>query len=123
MRAAGSRADRRLMMPPKNRVPIAANAPNGACLRINNLCRNITRPALADERVQCNAAGQVMLKLNTPWHDGTRPQVMSPLELIQLAVGWPLCGGQIYWFSVSSGSGPGAEPYAPNGCCTYPHRT
>ena len=32
-------------------------------------CRYITRPALADT-VQCNAAGQVMLKLKTPWRDG-----------------------------------------------------
>ena len=31
-------------------------------------CRYITRPALANERVQTNAAGQVVLKLKTPWH-------------------------------------------------------
>jgi hypothetical protein len=30
------------------------------------LCRYITRPALANERVQTNAAGQVVLKLKTP---------------------------------------------------------
>jgi hypothetical protein len=29
------------------------------------LCRYITRPALANERVQTNAAGQVVLKLKT----------------------------------------------------------
>ena len=33
--------------------------------------RYITRPALANERVQTNAAGQVVLKLKTPWPDGT----------------------------------------------------
>lgn len=32
---------------------------------------NITRPALSDERVQLNAAGQVGLRLKTPWCDGT----------------------------------------------------
>ncbi len=43
-------------------------------------------PALANDRVQCNAAGQVelklklKLKLKTPWRDGTTHQVMSPLE-------------------------------------------
>ena len=31
------------------------------------LCRTITRPALANERVQTNAAGQVVLKLKTAW--------------------------------------------------------
>ena len=33
--------------------------------RLEQLCRYITRPALASERVQCNAAGQVVLKLET----------------------------------------------------------
>ena len=43
------------------------------------LCRNITRPALACERVPCNAAGQVVPELKTPWRDGTTHLVMSPL--------------------------------------------
>ena len=33
---------------------------------LEQLCRYITRPALANERVQNNAAGQVVLKLKTP---------------------------------------------------------
>ena len=33
--------------------------------------------------VQCNAAGQVVLKLKTPWRDGTTHIVMSPLEFMQ----------------------------------------
>ena len=51
--------------------------------RLEQLCRYITRPALANERVQCNSAGQVVLKLKTPWHDGTTHIVMSPLEFMQ----------------------------------------
>ena len=51
--------------------------------RLEQLCRYITRPALADERVQLNAAGQVDLKLKTPWRDGTTHLVMSPLEFMQ----------------------------------------
>ena len=47
------------------------------------LCRCITRPALANEQVQCHAAGQVLLKLKTPWRDGTTHVVMSPLEFMQ----------------------------------------
>ena len=34
--------------------------------RLEQLCRYITRPALSDERVQVNAAGQGELKLKTP---------------------------------------------------------
>ena len=50
--------------------------------RLEQLCRYITRPALPDERVHLNAAGQVELKLKTPWRDGTTHLVMSPLEFM-----------------------------------------
>jgi len=50
---------------------------------VEELCRYITRPALANERVQTNAAGQVVLKLKTAWRDGTTHLVMSPLEFMQ----------------------------------------
>ncbi len=51
--------------------------------RLEQRCRYITRPALSDERVQLNAAGQVELRLKTPWRDGTTHLVMSPLEFMQ----------------------------------------
>ena len=51
--------------------------------RLERLCRAITRPALANERVQCNAAGQVVLKLKTAWRNGTTHIVMSPLEFMR----------------------------------------
>ena len=34
--------------------------------RLERLCRYITRPALSQERIQVNAAGQVELRLKTP---------------------------------------------------------
>jgi Putative transposase len=52
-------------------------------LKLERLCRYITRPALANERVKINAKGQVELKLKTPWRDGTTHHVMSPLEFMQ----------------------------------------
>ena len=51
--------------------------------RCEQLCRCIARPALANERVQCNAAGRVVLKLKKPWRDGTTHLVLSPLEFMQ----------------------------------------
>jgi len=51
--------------------------------RLEQLCRTITRPALANERVQINSAGQVVLKLKTAWRGGTTHIVMSPLEFMQ----------------------------------------
>jgi hypothetical protein len=64
--------------------------------RLEQLCRHVTRPALSDERVQCNAAGQVELKLKTPWRDGSTHRVMSPLEFMHRLTSlvplqcWPL---------------------------------
>ncbi len=37
-------------------------------LKLERLCRYITRPALANDRVKINGRGQVKLKLKTPWH-------------------------------------------------------
>jgi hypothetical protein len=51
--------------------------------RLEQLCRYITRPALSDERVQLNAAGQVEIKFKTPWLNGTTHLVMSQLEFMQ----------------------------------------
>ncbi len=51
--------------------------------RLEQLCRYITRPALSDERVQVNAAGQVELKLKTPWRDGATHLVMTLLVFMQ----------------------------------------
>ncbi len=59
---------------------------------LEQLCRYITRPALADERVQTNAAGQFVLKLKTSWRDGTTHLVMSPLEVMQRWLRW--CPGR-----------------------------
>jgi hypothetical protein len=47
------------------------------------LCRYITLPAIANERVKLNAKGPVELKLKTPWRDGTTHHVMSTMEFMQ----------------------------------------
>ena len=50
---------------------------------LEQLCRYITRPALDRRAGAMQRAGQVGLKLKTPWHDGTTHLVMSPLEFRQ----------------------------------------
>ena len=50
---------------------------------LEHLCRYVTRPAIAIERLSVNRAGQVVLKLKTPYRDGTSHFVMSPLEFMQ----------------------------------------
>ena len=46
---------------------------------LEQLCRTITRPAIANERLKRNRAGQVVLQLKSAYHDGTTHIVMSPL--------------------------------------------
>jgi hypothetical protein len=50
---------------------------------LERLCRYITRPAIANERLKRSPAGQVVLQLKSPYRDGTTHIVMSPLELMQ----------------------------------------
>jgi hypothetical protein len=50
---------------------------------VEHLCRYITRPAIANERLKRNRAGQVVLQLKSAFKDGTTHIVMSPLEFMQ----------------------------------------
>jgi hypothetical protein len=50
---------------------------------LEQLCHYITRPAIANARVSCNRAGEVVLRLKSPYQDGTTHIVMSPLEFLQ----------------------------------------
>ena len=81
LQAAFLRRYRRLQ-PARRRVRCAADDRQA----LEQLCRYITRPALSNERVQTNAAGQVVLKLKTPWRDGTTYLVWS--RLVCLCRGW-----------------------------------
>lgn len=76
--------------------------------RADDIDRAAAAQQLADERVQCSVAGQVVRKLKTPWHGGTTYLVMSPLELTQLRTELLLCGNPIHWcyFSIGSAAGP-----------------
>ena len=51
--------------------------------KLEKLCRYITRPALANERITINDQGQVILKLKSAWSDGTSHLVMSAQEFMQ----------------------------------------
>jgi hypothetical protein len=50
---------------------------------LERLCRYITRPAIANERLKRNHAGQVVLQLKSAYKNGTTHVVMSPLEFMQ----------------------------------------
>ena len=54
------------------------------------LCRYITRPAIAHERLKRDESGDVVLQLKSAWRDGTTHIRMLPLEFMQRLAA--LCG-------------------------------
>ncbi|GEM_PF-1144754 len=50
--------------------------------KLERLCLYITRPAIANERLKRNSAGDIMLQLKSPYRYGTTHIVMSPLDKI-----------------------------------------
>ena len=50
---------------------------------IEQLCRYITRPAIANERLSVNREGSVVLKLKTAYRNGVTHIVLTPLEFMQ----------------------------------------
>ena len=50
---------------------------------LERLCRSITRPAIANERLSRNGKGQVVVQLKRPDRDATTHVVMSALEFMQ----------------------------------------
>jgi hypothetical protein len=51
--------------------------------RLERLGRYIARPAIANERLKCDDAGNVVLQLKSAWRDRTTHIGMSPLEFMQ----------------------------------------
>ncbi len=54
--------------------------------KLEQLCRYIIRPAIANERLKLNSAGDIVLRLKSPFQDGTTHIVMSLLKFIQRLV-------------------------------------
>jgi len=51
--------------------------------KLEKICRYIARPAVAEERLSTNAAGDVIYKFKKPWDDGTTAIKLTPMELME----------------------------------------
>ena len=49
---------------------------------MERLCKYITRPPVAQDRLERRADGKLELKFKKPWRDGTRALVLEPDDLI-----------------------------------------
>jgi hypothetical protein len=78
---------------------------------LERLCRYITRPAIANERLSQDGAGNVVLQFKSPWRDGTTQLRMSPLEFMQrLAALVPRPRLHLIRFTGCSRRTPGCAP-------------
>ena len=50
--------------------------------KLERLCRYVSRPPVASERLALTASGQVRYALKTPYRDGTTHIVLEPLDLM-----------------------------------------
>jgi hypothetical protein len=51
--------------------------------KLERIARYIARPAVSEERLSTNAAGDVIYKFKKPWDDGTAAMKMTPLEFME----------------------------------------
>ena len=50
--------------------------------KLERLCRYISRPAIAEQRLSLTPNGNVRYQLKTPYRDGTTHLIFEPLELM-----------------------------------------
>ncbi len=54
--------------------------------KLARLCRYITRPAIAEQRLSLTNQGNVRYELKTPYRDGTTHVIFEPVDL---SLNWP----------------------------------
>jgi ribosomal protein S27E len=60
----------------------AVACPAGSRERLERLCRDVTRPAIALERLSLNRCGEVLLALKRPFRDGTTHLKFTPEDFL-----------------------------------------
>ena len=51
--------------------------------RLEQLCRYLLRPPIAEDRLSFASDGRVLVRLKTPWRDGTDHIALEPQELLE----------------------------------------
>jgi hypothetical protein len=66
--------------------------------RLEQLCRSLLRPPLAQHRVRLRPDGRVLVELKTGWRDGTSHLLFEPIELLEkLAAITPTTASNYTW--------------------------
>jgi len=51
--------------------------------KLERLCRYLLRPPVAEDRLSFGSDGSVLVRLKTPWRDGTSHVALQPVELLE----------------------------------------
>ncbi|MBI2878205.1 MAG: transposase, partial [Candidatus Rokubacteria bacterium] len=51
--------------------------------RLEQLCRYLLRPPVAQDRLRLTGDGRILLEFKSAWHDGTSHLLFDPLELLE----------------------------------------
>ena len=62
-------------------------------IKLERLCRYITRPAVSTKRLSLTRNGQVRYELKTPWRNGTTHVIFEPLDFMYRMYGMPWAQG------------------------------
>ncbi len=62
-------------------------------VKLERLCRYITRPAISMKRLSLTRNGQVRYELKTPWRNGTTHVIFEPLDFMYRMYGMPRAHG------------------------------
>jgi hypothetical protein len=84
--------------------------------RLEQLCRYLLRPPLAQDRVRLRADGRILVELKTVWRDGTAQLLFEPIEFMRPrpTCPHPLAGGPL--------RPPGTGPWRPWTWAALMHR-
>lgn len=81
----------------------------GERARLENLCRYVLRPPVAQDALELTPEGTMVLRLRRPWRDGTRAIRFEPSELLEkLAAMIPRPRANLLLYH---------RAFAPRGCC------
>jgi len=85
-----ARPTRQVSQPAAGSTPRAAGSlhagvavPAGDRDRLEHLCRYVLRPPIAQDALELDAAGGILLRLRRPWRDGTWAVRFAPTELLE----------------------------------------
>jgi hypothetical protein len=76
--------------------------PAGDRTRLEQLCRYVLRPPIAQDSLAITPDGRLRLELRRPWRDGTRALLFDPLDFLARLAALTRSRASIYYSTTAS---------------------